>query len=144
MKMLQKSTALCLFALSAGTALALGTGTPAQAQTTRADSQFLSDLYGFLSDSDSFAYDVATELGDETNVMIAQGICQGYVEGATPANTFTDFTNGIAEEARNQNASFSASQMSSLHFYVGSMMMLGSIHYCPDYQSSVEQALNSL
>jgi hypothetical protein len=144
MKLLQKTIPLFMLALASGTTVALAASTPAQAQSTPADSEFLGDLYGFLSDSDQFAYGVAYELGDETNVMIAQGICEGYVDGATPTNTFREFVNGIAQEASNQNTTFTDAEISSLHFYVGSVMLLGSMHYCPAYQSSVEQALNSL
>ena len=125
-------------------AFSLVAPTAALAQTEAVDRAFLDSLYGFLQGQDNLAYIAAGQVGDASNVWLAQGICIDFENGLNPTDGYNIMIDtalsqlqGLSDEAY-EEASY------SMALYGGSMMNLGAAYYCPQYQPAVEQALRSL
>jgi hypothetical protein len=124
----------------ASTALTLSVAPIAQAQVS-ADEGFLPYLYDFLAEEDQIAYIIASEyMGNEGNVGIAQTLCERYSEGVSPFDVYDVLYDSVQENT----PSFVTNSPSSMSLYVGTLMFFGSAYYCPQYQSNVEQLINSL
>ncbi len=121
----------------------LGSGSSAAAQSI--DQSFVNDLYSFLGSQDDVAYTVASQyLGADANVYLAQAFCQAFREGVSPGDAFSYFTTYAMSEAVNNGYPVGDNEAYVLGLYAGSVMNLGSAYYCPEYQGTVQQALNAM
>ncbi|MGC1305805.1 MAG: DUF732 domain-containing protein [Phormidesmis sp.] len=119
--------------------------TAATAQTTNADDDYLSDLHSFLEGQDTVTYTMATSvISPEQNVWAAQMFCQSFSSGVSPADAFGIYTSAALGEANAQNAVVTEEMAYAVGLYGGAVMNLGAAHYCPQYQSQVQQALQTL
>jgi hypothetical protein len=114
------------------------------AQNTSLDSAYLEDLYGFLQGQDSTTYAMATEaMTPEQSVWAAQMFCQTFSAGISPAEAYDIYTTSAVTEASNYGAA-TEEMLYAIGLYGGAVMNLGSAHYCPEYQTQVLQALQTL
>ena len=133
------------FAGIAGTVAAISVMAPTASAQSSADQNYLNDLYSFLYEQDTLAYNAATQhLGNAVNIQIALDMCQAYRQGVQPADAFSFVTTYAMSEAANRGANLDGQGSYSLGLYVGTVMNLGSAYYCPEYQPNVVQALQSM
>ncbi|MEL6779920.1 MAG: hypothetical protein AAFO06_22005 [Cyanobacteria bacterium J06597_16] len=126
-------------------AIAIALPTAAIAQTAPADQQYLDDLYGFLQSQDPMTYAMATQaMSAEQNVWAAQMFCQTFSAGVSPSDAYSAYTTTAISQASSYGEDFTEEMAYAVGLYGGAVMNLGSSHYCPQYQSQVEQALRSL
>ena len=131
-----------LFALL-GT-FALAAPTAAVAQTEAVDRAFLDSLYSFLQGQDDLAYQVAvSQVGDASNVWLAQGICIDFENGLNPADGYDIMVNAALSQLQGLSGEAYEQASYSVALYGGTMMNLGAAYYCPQYQPAVEQALRA-
>lgn len=125
-------------------ALALAAPTAAVAQTESVDRAFLNSLYSFLQEQDNLAYQVAvSQVGDASNVWLAQGICIDFQNGLSPADGYDMMVNAALSQLQGLSGPAYEQASYSVALYGGTMMNLGSAYYCPQYQPAVEQALRA-
>ena len=126
-------------------AIALSLPTVALAQTTPADRDYINDLFNFLENEDAITYELATQaMSPEDSVWAAQMFCETFSAGVSPAAAFSVYTSAAIGEASNQGASITDEMAYAVGLYGGAVMNIGSTHYCPQYQTQVEQALRSI
>ncbi|MEL7521864.1 MAG: hypothetical protein AAGJ80_09655 [Cyanobacteria bacterium J06553_1] len=126
-------------------AIAIALPTAAIAQTAPVDQQYLDDLYGFLQSQDPMTYAMATQaMSAEQNVWAAQMFCQTFSAGVSPSDAYSAYTTTAISQASSYGEDFTEEMAYAVGLYGGAVMNLGSSHYCPQYQSQVEQALRSL
>lgn len=124
---------------------ALGAPTAAMAQTETVDRAFLDSLYTFLQEEDNLAYQVAVnQVGDASNVWLAQGICIDFENGLAPADGYDIMVNSALSQLQGLSGQAYEQASYAVSLYGGAMMNLGAAYYCPQYQPAVEQALRSL
>ncbi|MEM9151007.1 MAG: DUF732 domain-containing protein [Cyanobacteria bacterium P01_F01_bin.3] len=125
-------------------AFALAAPTAAVAQTESVDRAFLNSLYSFLQEQDNLAYQVAvSQVGDASNVWLAQGICIDFQNGLSPADGYDMMVNAALSQLQGLSGPAYEQASYSVALYGGTMMNLGSAYYCPQYQPAVEQALRA-
>ena len=125
-------------------AFALAAPTAAVAQTESVDRAFLNSLYSFLQEQDNLAYQVAvSQVGDDSNVWLAQGICIDFQNGLSPADGYDMMVNAALSQLQGLSGPAYEQASYSVALYGGTMMNLGSAYYCPQYQPAVEQALRA-
>lgn len=123
----------------------LAAPTAAIAQTEAVDRAFLDGLYSFLQSQDDLAYQVAvSQVGDASNIWLAQGICIDFENGLSPADGYDLMVTAALSQLQGLSGPAYEQASYSVALYGGSMMNLGAAYYCPQYQPAVEQALLSL
>ncbi|MEL6259783.1 MAG: hypothetical protein AAFR12_01855 [Cyanobacteria bacterium J06626_6] len=125
-------------------AIAFSLPLPALAQTGE-DDAYLAQLYGFLQSQDSVTHAMATEsMSPEDSVWAAQMFCRTFDAGIEPADAFSVYTASAISQATSQGVDMTEEMAYAVGLYGGAVMNLGSMHYCPQHQPQVEQALESL
>ena len=90
-------------------------------------------------------YAMATQaMSAEQNVWAAQMFCQTFSAGVSPSDAYSAYTTTAISQASSYGENFTEEMAYAVGLYGGAVMNLGSSHYCPQYQSQVEQALRSL
>ncbi|MEL6468743.1 MAG: hypothetical protein AAFQ74_03370 [Cyanobacteria bacterium J06623_4] len=126
------------------TAVALLLPSAAIAQTDE-DDAYLSQLYGFLQSQDAVTHAMATEsMSPEDSIWAAQMFCRTFDAGVAPADAFTVYTASAVSQATSQGVDMTEEMAYAVGLYGGAVMNVGSMHYCPQHQPQVEQALQSL
>ena len=109
------------------------------------DSNYINHLYRFLRSQDDMTYVMATESMSETDsIQAAQMFCNTFESGVDPADAFSAYTTGAIRQATSMGATMTEEMAYAVGLYGGAVMNLGTAYYCPEYQSQVEQALQSL
>lgn len=129
-----------LTAIASGVMVATAVTSPAWAQDTSVDQDYLTSLYEIMG-SIQAEYDplwMATEfLSPEENVEYAQLICQGFEDGMTPDDILNEAIEGLLE-----NPNLPQERLEDAAYYAGASIPIGTYYYCPDYFAVVEAWLN--
>ncbi|MEL6491841.1 MAG: hypothetical protein AAFV85_16330 [Cyanobacteria bacterium J06634_6] len=119
-------------------AIAFGQASPST------DSSYINHLYSFLESTDNLTYVMATEsMTERDSIQAAQMFCNTFESGVDPADAFSAYTSTAIRQATAMGAEMTEEMAYAVGLYGGAVMNLGTAYYCPEYQSQVEQALQS-
>ena len=89
-------------------------------------------------------YVMATEsMTERDSIQAAHMFCNTFESGVDPADAFSAYTSTAIRRATAMGADLTEEMAYAVGLYGGAVMNLGTVYYCPEYQSQVEQALQS-